>query len=84
MADPLSASVAGGASGRKKTRVNESTTHQQLDAERRLTFGTPFFVTLGTTGKELAKELHDQLESRGVSVWFSEKDVLLGRPSSPS
>lgn len=27
-----------------------------------------------------AKELHDQLESRGVSVWFSEKDVLLGTP----
>lgn len=25
-----------------------------------------------------AKELHDQLESQGVSVWFSEKDVLLG------
>jgi len=25
-----------------------------------------------------AKELHDQLESCGVSVWFSEKDVLLG------
>ena len=25
-----------------------------------------------------AKELHDQLESRGVSVWFSEKDVALG------
>ncbi len=25
-----------------------------------------------------AKELHDQLESRGVSVWFSEKDVGLG------
>ena len=25
-----------------------------------------------------AKELHDLLESRGVSVWFSEKDVLLG------
>lgn len=28
--------------------------------------------------KEAAKELHDLLESRGVSVWFSEKDVLLG------
>lgn len=28
--------------------------------------------------KGAAKELHDQLESRGVSVWFSEKDVLLG------
>ena len=27
-----------------------------------------------------AKELHDLLESRGVSVWFSEKDVLLGSP----
>jgi hypothetical protein len=25
-----------------------------------------------------AKELHDLLESKGVSVWFSEKDVLLG------
>jgi hypothetical protein len=30
--------------------------------------------------KGLAKELHDQLESRGVSVWFSEKDVSLGMP----
>ncbi len=28
--------------------------------------------------KESAKELHDILESKGVSVWFSEKDVLLG------
>lgn len=25
-----------------------------------------------------AKELHDNLEASGVSVWFSEKDVLLG------
>ena len=25
-----------------------------------------------------AKDLHDALESRGVSVWFSEKDVALG------
>lgn len=30
--------------------------------------------------KGAAKELHDQLESLGVSVWFSEKDVLLGTP----
>jgi len=28
--------------------------------------------------KESAKDLHDILESKGVSVWFSEKDVLLG------
>lgn len=30
--------------------------------------------------KDSAKELHDLLESRGVSVWFSEKDVVLGAP----
>ncbi len=34
----------------------------------------------GTTGQGSAKELHDLLESRGVSVWFSEKDVDLGTP----
>jgi len=28
--------------------------------------------------KDSAKELHDLLENNGVSVWFSEKDVLLG------
>lgn len=28
--------------------------------------------------KDAAKELNDLLESKGVSVWFSEKDVLLG------
>lgn len=27
-----------------------------------------------------AKELHDLLEANEVSVWFSEKDVLLGTP----
>lgn len=27
-----------------------------------------------------AKDLHDVLASRGVSVWFSEKDILLGAP----
>jgi hypothetical protein len=27
-----------------------------------------------------AKELHDLLEAKGVSVWFSEKDVELGTP----
>ena len=27
-----------------------------------------------------AKDLHDQLESLDVSVWFSEKDVALGTP----
>jgi hypothetical protein len=27
-----------------------------------------------------AKELHDLLEARGVKVWFSEKDIVLGVP----
>lgn len=27
-----------------------------------------------------AKELHDLLEAEGVSVWFSEKNILLGQP----
>lgn len=30
--------------------------------------------------KGAAKELHDVLESCGVTVWFSEKDVALGSP----
>lgn len=30
--------------------------------------------------KEAAKALHDLLESKGVAVWFSEKDVGLGVP----
>lgn len=30
--------------------------------------------------KGAAKELHDILESKGISVWFIEKDVLLGSP----
>lgn len=28
----------------------------------------------------VATELHDLLEEQGVSVWFSEKDIVLGQP----
>jgi len=28
----------------------------------------------------VATELHDLLEAKGVSVWFSEKDIVLGQP----
>ena len=28
--------------------------------------------------KDAARELHDYLESKGVTVWFSDKDVVLG------
>ncbi|AND17812.1 toll/interleukin-1 receptor domain-containing protein [Rathayibacter tritici] len=28
----------------------------------------------------VATELHDLLEAEGVSVWFSEKDIVLGQP----
>jgi len=37
-----------------------------------------FFCHAWDDRKGAAKELHDLLESLGVSVWFSEKDVLLG------
>lgn len=30
--------------------------------------------------RDAAQELHDLLESKNVSVWFSEKDVILGTP----
>ena len=30
--------------------------------------------------EKVAKELHDLLVARGVSVWFSEKDISLGEP----
>jgi hypothetical protein len=36
-------------------------------------------ATPGMTGA-VPKELHDLLEANDVSVWFSEKDVLLGAP----
>jgi TIR domain len=45
---------------------------------RSLTFGTSSSATRGTTGRGVAKDLHDLLVSRGVRVWFSEKDVGLG------
>jgi len=28
----------------------------------------------------VATELNDMLEAEGLSVWFSEKDILLGQP----
>ena len=37
-----------------------------------------FFAIAWDDRKDAAKELHDLLEGNGVSVWFSEKDVLLG------
>src|ERR1039458_7697335 len=39
-----------------------------------------FLCHAGDDRAGAAKELHDLLESRGVSVWFSEKDVALGTP----
>jgi hypothetical protein len=30
--------------------------------------------------RETATELHDLLEDQGVSVWFSERDIILGQP----
>lgn len=51
--------------------------------ERRATLPDPRDVFLCHAWDDrggAAKELHDLLVSRGVSVWFSEKDVFLGEP----
>ena len=45
-----------------------------------LTFGTSFSATRGTTEAGPPRNYNDLLESRGVKVWFSEKDVGLGVP----
>lgn len=37
-------------------------------------------ATRGTTRQGAATELHDLLEAKGVRVWFSERDILLGQP----
>jgi len=46
--------------------------------ERRASAPDLFLCHAWDDRKGAAKELHDLLESRGVSVWFSEKDVFLG------
>ena len=67
------------------TPVRESI-EQQLAVEKRLVeqhLPVPdtrdyFLCHSWDDRKEAAKELHDLLVSCGASVWFSEKDVLLG------
>ena len=45
-----------------------------------LTFGTSFSATRGTTGRGPPRSCTICSSRRGVSVWFSEKDVGLGTP----
>ncbi|MBZ5626443.1 MAG: toll/interleukin-1 receptor domain-containing protein [Acidobacteriia bacterium] len=61
---------------RALTPVRETVEKLALLSERR-----DFFLCHAWDDRAgAAKELHDLLESRGVSVWFSEKDVALGTP----
>ena len=61
---------------RALTPVRTSIENQSSPSDRRDVFLCHAWDDRGGT----AKELHDQLESRGVSVWFSEKDVALDTP----
>jgi len=53
---------------------------EELAAKPELDLRDVFLCHAWDDRQEAAKELHDLLESQGVSVWFSEKDVLLGVP----
>ena len=53
---------------------------ERREASVRLTFGTSFSATRGTTGRGPPRNCTICSRSRGVKVWFSEKDVGLGVP----
>ncbi|WP_084158473.1 toll/interleukin-1 receptor domain-containing protein [Exiguobacterium chiriqhucha] len=53
---------------------------EELAAKPELDLRDVFLCHAWDDRQEAAKELHDLLESQGVSVWFSEKDVVLGAP----
>lgn len=59
---------------RSLTPIRESIEKRPPQPERR----DVFLCHAWDDRKGAAKELHDLLESRGVTVWFSEKDVVLG------
>lgn len=59
---------------RTLTPVRENIEKQTSSPDRR----DVFLCHAWDDRKDAAKQLHDFLEAKGVSVWFSEKDVLLG------
>jgi len=93
---PARSSIGGGAGSSAKPRWSRAGsfvvyTHAEVRAltpvrdsiEKRVTLPDPRDVFLCHAWDDrggAAKEMHDLLESRGVSVWFSEKDVALGTP----
>lgn len=54
--------------------IRQSVENRPLSSDRR----DVFLCHAWDDRKNAAKELHDYLESKGVTVWFSEKDVALG------
>ncbi len=61
---------------RALTPIRRSVENQSIDSDKR----DVFLCHAWDDRKDAAKELHDELEAAGVSVWFSEKDVVLGSP----
>lgn len=62
---------------RALTPVRRSVEHR---ARAHPSFRDVFLCHAWDDRKGAAKELHDLLEANKVSVWFSEKDVMLGAP----
>ncbi|WMT79444.1 toll/interleukin-1 receptor domain-containing protein [Bradyrhizobium sp. Ash2021] len=90
-----SGSSGGGSSGRVRarwSRAGSSVTYtpievraltpirENVEKQASLDLRDVFLCHAWDDRQGAAKELHDLLESRGVKVWFSEKDVGLGVP----
>src|SRR5690606_7843926 len=73
---PGSSAVYTEAQVRALTPIRNSVENRALGPDRR----DVFLCHAWDDRSGPAKELHDLLESRGVSVWFSEKDIVLGTP----
>lgn len=72
---PASSSVVYTAAETRALRpIRQSVENRPSSSDRR----DVFLCHAWDDRKNAAKELHDHLESKGISVWFSEKDVALG------
>ena len=75
-----SSSRSGSSSGQAKTKARWSSSSSTIlySPSELPDLRDVFLCHAWDDRKGVAKELHDILESKGVTVWFSEKDVLLG------
>lgn len=63
---------------RALTPIRENVEKRAIQPASRPEFRDVFLCHAWDDRKEVAKDLYDLLVSRGVSVWFSEREVILG------